>query len=149
MPAVADSDDLQRFVTAQQSCYDTVRAELRSGRKQSHWIWFIFPQLTGLGSSSNATHFGIRSRAEARNYLSHPVLGARLRECVRLLLDVPVGRAVESIVGPVDALKVRSSMTLFAETAPDAESRADFQEVLDRFYGGAPDERTLEILRGL
>ena len=149
MPAVGGSDDLQRFVTAQQSCYDTIRAELRRGRKQSHWIWFIFPQLTGLGFSPNATHFGIRSRAEARNYLSHPVLGARLRECVRLLLAVPAGRTIESILGPVDALKVRSSMTLFAETAPDDESRADFQEVLDRFYGGAPDERTLEILKGL
>lgn len=137
-----DPFDLQRFVDAQDPVYDRVLAELRAGAKRTHWIWFIFPQLTALGSSSTAKLFGIGSLAEARAYLAHPLLGTRLRECARLVAAID-GRSVEQIFGWPDNLKVRSSMTLFARATDD---NADFMAVLDKFYDGQPDSRTLELL---
>ncbi|WP_396928732.1 DUF1810 domain-containing protein [Mycolicibacterium sp.] len=137
-----DPFDLQRFVDAQDRVYEQVLAELRAGAKRSHWIWFIFPQLATLGSSSTAKHFGIDSLAEAQAYLAHPVLGARLRECARLVTAIN-GRSVDDIFGWPDNLKVRSSMTLFARATDD---NADFLAVLDKFYGGEQDARTLESL---
>ena len=139
---VADSFDLQRFVDAQAAVYDRVLDELRAGEKRSHWIWFIFPQLSGLGSSPTAARYGIASLAEARAYLAHPVLGARLRECARVVLAVE-GRSIEDIFGWPDNLKVRSSMTLFARAADD---NADFQAVLEKYCNGEQDPRTVELL---
>jgi uncharacterized protein (DUF1810 family) len=139
-----DRFDLQRFVDAQEPVYDTVRAELRAGRKRSHWIWFVFPQIEGLGRSSTAMRYAISTPDEARAYLSHPVLGPRLRECTRLVAQVD-GRSAEQIFGWPDVMKVRSSMTLFARAA-EAEDKADFVAVLDKFYGGEPDPATLERL---
>lgn len=141
----ADPDDLQRFVTAQNPVYPAVLAELREGRKHGHWIWFIFPQLRGLGRSPTAAHYGIASADEARAYLAHPTLGPRLRECTRLVAQID-GRTAEQIFGWPDWLKVRSSMTLFAEIAADPAERADFQDVLDKFYDGLEDQMTLEML---
>ncbi|HEY7591960.1 MAG TPA: DUF1810 domain-containing protein [Actinophytocola sp.] len=135
-------DDLARFVTAQDPVYESVVSELRAGRKTSHWMWFIFPQVRGLGHSHMAQHYAIESLAEAQAYLAHPVLGPRLRECADLLLDLP-GDSADAVLGPVDALKLRSSMTLFAAAAP-AEPR--FQEVLDKYYAGAPDVETVKRL---
>ncbi|MEZ0359549.1 DUF1810 domain-containing protein [Mycobacterium sp. SA01] len=134
--------DLQRFVDAQDRVYHQVLAELRAGAKRSHWIWFIFPQLGALGSSSTAKRFGISSLAEAQAYLAHPTLGPRLRQCARLVAAIE-GRSVDEIFGWPDNLKVRSSMTLFAAATDD---NADFVAVLDRFYGGERDTRTLELL---
>ena len=137
------TDDLERFGTEQNRDYETVLAELRRGRKASHWIWFIFPQIAGLGRSAMSQHFAIRSLDEARAYLAHPVLGARLRECVGLLLAVE-GRSADVIFGPLDAMKVRSSMTLFHRAAPDESA---FRQVLDRFFAGIADPATDELLR--
>lgn len=122
MPAVSPGDPhhLQRFVEAQEGVYETARHELANGRKTGHWIWFIFPQLRGLGVSSTSTFYGIASRAEAEAYLAHPVLGPRLEECTRLvngLVNEPGGRTAEAIFGSLDAMKFRSSMTLFAAAA--------------------------------
>jgi uncharacterized protein (DUF1810 family) len=130
--------DLDRFVEQQDRSYDAVLDELRRGRKASHWIWFIFPQIAGLGHSSMSQRYAIASLAEARAYLDHPVLGGRLRECVRLILGVE-GRTAEEIFGPIDAMKVRSSMTLFHRAAPD---EPEFALVLDRYYEGVEDEAT-------
>jgi len=138
----ADPYDLQRFVDAQEHVYPTVLAELRSGRKRSHWIWFVFPQLRGLGSSPTAIHYGIASAAEARAYLAHPLLGPRLRECARLVAGID-GRSIEDIFGWPDYLKVRSSMTLFARCS---DANADFIAVLDKFYRGKEDAVTVERL---
>lgn len=138
-----DPFDLQRFVDAQDRVYDQVLAELQVGAKRSHWIWFIFPQLSALGSSSTAKLFGIDSLEEAQAYLAHPVLGPRLRECARLVTAIDDGRSVEQIFGWPDNLKVRSSMTLFAQATDD---NADFLAVLEKFYGGEQDARTLELL---
>ncbi len=135
--------DLERFVHEQDSDYDHVLAELRRGRKTSHWIWFIFPQIAGLGRSAMSQHFAITSLDEARAYLAHPILGARLRECVGLLLEVE-GRSADEIFGALDAMKVRSSMTLFHRAAPD---EPEFRQVLDRFYGGVADPATDGLLR--
>lgn len=137
-----DAFDLQRFVTAQEPVYDTVLAELRAGRKRTHWIWFVFPQVRGLGRSRTADRFGIASLAEARAYLEHPVLGPRLRECTRLLHRLE-GRSAEEVFGFPDVLKVRSSMTLFARAADDD---ADFVAVLEKFYDGEQDPATVERL---
>lgn len=137
-----DPFDLQRFVTAQDPVYDTVLAELRAGRKRSHWIWFVFPQLRGLGRSATAERFGIASLAEARAYLEHPVLGPRLRECTRLVQRLE-GRSAEHVFGFPDVLKVRSSMTLFARAADDDD---DFAAVLEKFYDGEQDPATVELL---
>jgi uncharacterized protein (DUF1810 family) len=138
----ADQFDLQRFVEAQDRVYDTVLAELRSGAKRSHWIWFVFPQLRGLGHSATAQRYGISSLAEARAYLSHPVLGPRLRECTQLVAEID-GRSVDEVFGRPDNMKVRSSMTLFARATDD---NAEFRAVLDKFYGGEHDGATTELL---
>ncbi len=133
--------DLERFVRAQDGVYDRARAELAAGSKRSHWMWFVFPQVAGLGSSPAAQAYAIRDLAEARDYLAHPVLGPRLAECARTLLGVE-GRTAAQILGHPDDLKLRSSMTLFAEAADDP---ALFRQVLERFYDG-PDPRTRELL---
>jgi uncharacterized protein (DUF1810 family) len=141
----ADPFDLQRFLDAQDRVYPTVLDELRDGRKRSHWIWFVFPQLRGLGRSSTAQRFGISSLAEARAYVSHDVLGRRLRECTRLVTAIE-DSSVDEIFGFPDDRKVRSSMTLFARAADDAAVRADFVAVLDKFYDGAEDPATISLL---
>jgi uncharacterized protein (DUF1810 family) len=138
----ADPFDLQRFVDAQERVYETVIDELRRGRKRSHWIWFVFPQLRGLGRGPTAIRYGISSLDEARAYLAHDVLAPRLRECARLVARID-GRSVEEIFGFPDDLKVRSSMTLFARATDD---NADFVAVLDKFYDGVEDPVTVEQL---
>jgi uncharacterized protein (DUF1810 family) len=140
---VDDPFDLERFVRAQESVYDHVCAELRNGRKSSHWMWFIFPQLRGLGSSAMAEKFGIASRAEAQAYLDHPVLGPRLRECTALVNEIE-GRPVGQIFGYPDDLKFRSSMTLFESVAPGDRV---FRDALVKYFGSEMDGRTLELLR--
>jgi uncharacterized protein (DUF1810 family) len=137
-----DPFDLARFVEAQESVYPRVLNELQAGRKRSHWMWFIFPQIAGLGASPMARKFAISGRKEAEAYLAHSLLGPRLRECTKLLLATP-DRSIESILGYPDDLKFRSSMTLFAKAADDS---ADFISALDKFYGGAFDAATLERL---
>jgi uncharacterized protein (DUF1810 family) len=137
-----DPHDLQRFVDAQARVYDTVIDELTDGRKRSHWIWFVFPQIQGLGSSPTAARFGIASTDEARAYLAHELLGPRLRECARLVSQID-GRSIEEIFGWPDYLKVRSSMTLFARSTDD---NGDFLAVLEKFYGGEEDPATLAML---
>ena len=142
---MAGNDDpfgLNRFVEAQEPVYEEVCAELREGRKRGHWMWFVFPQLRGLGHSPTAQYFAIRSRDEAEAYLRHPVLGARLRECTRLVNAVE-GRGVSEIFGFPDDLKFRSSVTLFAGVAPD---EAVFRQALEKYFEGEPDERTVELL---
>jgi uncharacterized protein (DUF1810 family) len=140
--AAADPWDLQRFVAAQDPVYARVHAELARGAKQSHWMWFVFPQLKELGRSATARHYGIRSRAEAVAYLAHPLLGARLIECTQLMLAVK-GRSALEILGPPDDLKFRSSMTLFgALPSPPPE----FAAALDRYFHGAKDVGTMTLL---
>lgn len=134
--------DLARFVDAQAGIYDTVLAELRAGRKRSHWMWFVFPQLRGLGSSPTAVRFGITGLTEAKAYLDHPVLGLRLRECTALV-NALAGASMEDVFGWPDYLKLRSSMTLFAHSTADND---DFIAVLDTFYGGEQDAKTLALL---
>jgi uncharacterized protein (DUF1810 family) len=140
-----DQFDLQRFVDAQEPVYDEVLGELRSGRKRSHWIWFVFPQLRGLGRSPTAQRFGISSLDEARAYVDHDVLGRRLRECARLVAQIE-GRSADDVFGWPDNLKVRSSMTLFAHATDDPDIQADFRAVLDKFYDGVQDPATVEQL---
>jgi uncharacterized protein (DUF1810 family) len=135
--------DLERFVREQEHVYDSVLEELRRGRKTGHWIWFIFPQVADLGSSAMSQRFAIASLDEARAYLAHPVLGARLRECAGIVLATR-GRTAEEIFGSLDAMKVRSCMTLFHRAAPDEPV---FEDVLDRHFGGAADEATDARLR--
>jgi len=139
----ADPFDLQRFVDAQRPVIDAARAELRAGRKRSHWMWFVFPQIEGLGRSAMAQKYAIQSREEARAYLDHPALGARLRECAALVLAVE-GRSIRGIFGDPDWLKFRSSMTLFAAVAPE---ETVFSRTLDKYFNGARDSATLERLR--
>jgi uncharacterized protein (DUF1810 family) len=139
---MADPFDLQRFVDAQQRVYPQVCQELRAGRKESHWMWFVFPQIAGLGHSATSIHFAIASLDRARAYLAHPILGPRLRECVRLTLAID-GRTAREIFGPVDEMKLRSSLTLFANAASDEPL---FAEGLEKFFSGAPDPATLEKL---
>jgi uncharacterized protein (DUF1810 family) len=138
------SFDLERFVVAQAPVYERVRTELASGAKASHWMWFIFPQLRGLGRSAMAEHFGLAGRAEAEAYLAHPVLGARLRECTRLVLDVR-DKTVHEIFGSPDDLKFQSSMTLFATVAPEEPL---FRQALDRYFNSRPDTLTEQMLGG-
>jgi len=126
---------LAEFFAAQNRVYDQVLRELAAGRKETHWIWFIFPQITGLGSSGMSQRFGIASLAEAQTYLQHDVLGSRLRECTALMLAAP-HRDIRSILGDPDDLKFRSSMTLFAAAAPE---EAIFESALVKFFGGKPD----------
>jgi uncharacterized protein (DUF1810 family) len=134
--------DLERFVGAQADVYDDALAELRAGNKRSHWMWFVFPQIAGLGRTATAQRYALADLAEARAYLAHPVLGPRLVECAEALLKVP-GRSATQILGTPDDLKLRSSMTLFARAADDP---AVFRAVLDRYYGGEDDPATLQRL---
>jgi len=140
---VSDSHRLQRFVEAQREVYEEVLSELRAGRKTSHWIWFIFPQIKGLGRSSTTREFAILSREEAAAYAAHPILGARLRECTRLVNSIE-GRAITQILGTPDDLKFRSSMTLFAEVCPDDPI---FTDAIGKYYGGELDQLTMDLLR--
>ena len=137
-----DPYGLQRFVDAQEPLYGQVCAELLAGRKRMHWMWFVFPQMRGLGRSSTAEKFGISSLEEAQAYAAHPVLGERLRECCRLLLQLESDDA-NAIFGFPDNQKLRSCMTLFARAAPD---RAIYREVLARFFGGEEDAATLRLI---
>jgi uncharacterized protein (DUF1810 family) len=140
---VSDAYNLQRFVAAQDGVYDTALAELRAGSKQSHWMWFIFPQLRGLGRSPTAQHYGIASLDEARAYLGHPPLGPRLRECVEALLPWAGRHSAEQILGPIDALKLRSSLTLFDRVEPGGHYPAGHAA----FFARERDERTLALLK--
>ena len=136
------SFELNRFVDAQAPVMRNVLSELRSGRKRSHWMWFVFPQLAGLGNSAMAVRYAITSLAEARAYLTHPVLGARLRECTTLVLEAPVS-PIDAIFGYPDNLKFHSSMTLFAAAAPDEPV---FTSALTKYFAGKPDAATLARL---
>jgi len=137
-----DRFKLQRFVDAQDGVIERVYSELRGGRKRSHWMWFVFPQISGLGSSMTAQRFAISSLAEATAYLRHPVLGPRLKRCTELVTETE-GHSIEDVFGYPDYLKFHSSITLFAEAEP---SEAIFQAALDKFYGGKPDALTLARL---
>ncbi len=137
-----DPFNLQRFVEAQDPVYARVCEELRQGRKRSHWMWFVFPQIRGLGRSAMAQKFAISSREEAAAYLRHPVLGPRLRECARLV-NLVQGRMIGEIFGSPDDMKFRSSMTLFARSTDD---NGVFEEALRKYFGGVPDPATLERL---
>ncbi len=144
-PTNAAPDDpyhLNRFVEAQAKDYVRALAELRAGKKQTHWIWYVLPQLRGLGSSSMATFYGIGSAQEAQAYLAHPVLGPRLKQCVAAMYALDGPSAVQ-VLGPIDAVKFRSCLTLFRAIDPADRS---FHEALDKFYGGVPDGRTLALL---
>ena len=131
--------DLQRFVSAQDPIYDRVLSELRAGRKTSHWMWFVFPQIAGLGSSPTSVKYALSGLDEARAYLDHPVLGPRLRECTQLVVDLS-GLTAFDVFGGIDALKLHSSMTLFAHAAPDDPL---FKTVLDRYFDAQADPNTL------
>lgn len=133
---------LQRFVAAQDVCLDEAMAELKAGKKVSHWIWFVFPQHKALGRSPTATHYGVANIEEAWQYLRHPVLGPRLKECVQLVLLHPQ-RTPYAIFGSPDDMKFRSCLTLFMNAAPEEPI---FAKALDTFYGGKPDEKTLRFL---
>jgi uncharacterized protein (DUF1810 family) len=137
------SFDLDRFEDAQRPVFDTVLSELRGGRKRSHWIWFIFPQMRGLGRSATSEFYGIGSLAEARAYIAHPVLGPRLLLCTETVLGI-VDRSLNEIFGSPDDMKFRSSMTLFARAI--GERPNVFTEALDRYCGGGMDEKTLALL---
>ncbi len=139
---MSDRHDLARFLSAQAPVYDQVLAELRAGRKRSHWMWFVFPQIAGIGRSVMAQRYAIGSLQEAQAYLAHPILGTRLRECCRLVLDVPHGD-VHEIFGSPDDLKFHSSMTLFDRAAPGTTV---FRQCLLQYFGGQPDALTLAKL---
>jgi uncharacterized protein (DUF1810 family) len=139
-----DRFNLERFLLAQAGVYEQAEAELRAGEKQSHWMWFIFPQILGLGSSDMATRYAISSLEEARAYLHHPVLGPRLREITRIVLGVE-SRSAGEIFGYPDDLKFHSSMTLFSKAVASDEDRL-FRETLERFFAGKEDEGTLQRL---
>jgi uncharacterized protein (DUF1810 family) len=142
MTSANDPHNLQRFVDAQNAVFEQVRAELRAGQKQGHWMWFIFPQLRGLGNSEVAIHFAITSRDEAQMYLKHSVLGPRIRECTRLV-NLVEGRLINQIFGYPDDLKFRSSMTLFAAVTSENQI---FNDALQKYFCGEPDRLTLERL---
>lgn len=144
MTCVMTKPDLDRFLDAQAPTYSAALGEIRSGRKTGHWVWFIFPQIAGLGWSEMSRFYAIASLDEARAYLAHPVLGARLRECAAAVLSIE-GRTATGIFGGTDALKLRSSMTLFQRAAPD---EAVFQEVLRRYFDGVADPATDARLGG-
>ena len=135
--------DLSRFLKAQQYDYDQALKEIRSGRKRSHWMWYIFPQIQGLGFSSTAQYYAIRDLDEAKEYLAHPVLGERLKEISSALLELE-GLSASEIFGYPDDLKLRSSMTLFRLADLDCDI---FEKVLEKYYGGKPDDRTVNIIR--
>lgn len=134
--------DLSRFLEAQENVYETALEEIKSGRKKSHWIWYIFPQIAGLGASTKTWQYSIKDITEAREYLKHPILGTRLREITEALLPLPGNNPTE-VMGPPDDLKLRSSMTLFYEASRDII----FKRVLDKYYEGEPDPLTLVILK--
>ncbi|MBO9380504.1 DUF1810 family protein [Sphingomonas histidinilytica] len=134
--------DLDRFVSAQEASYEAALAEIRRGRKRSHWMWFIFPQLAGLGRSTTAQHYAIASLDEARAYLAHPLLGARLRSCVEALQDLDHGSSAEAVFGDIDAMKLRSSLTLFEQ----ASGERLFAAAIERWFDGRRDEATLRLL---
>ena len=138
-----DQFDLQRFVDAQNRVFDQVCAELRTGRKQTHWMWFIFPQLAGLGSSAMAARYAISGKPEAQAYLAHEILGPRLRHCTQLVNEVK-GRSVSEIFGYPDDLKFHSLMTLFTQVAPDEKMFAD---ALQKYFAGQLDKQTLVLLQ--
>jgi uncharacterized protein (DUF1810 family) len=138
--------DLIRFLNAQDQIYAQVIEELTKGRKQTHWMWFIFPQLAGLGRSAMAHHYAIHDLEHARRYLADSILGSRLRQAVRLMIDHK-GRSAVEILGSPDHLKFRSCLTLFHEAASENSDRVLFTKALDQFYCGQPDDRTLELLR--
>ncbi len=142
----ADPHSLQRFVDAQEhgGAYDRALSELRAGRKTTHWMWFVFPQAAGLGRSETARTYAIRSLAEGRAYLAHPLLGARLRACTQALLALPAASTADGVLGTVDAMKLRSSLTLFARAAPD---EALFRQALARFYDGVADDASDRLLQ--
>ncbi len=137
-------DSVNRFIEAQASDYYIAKSELLAGRKRSHWMWYIFPQLRGLGNSTMATYYGIGSRQEAERFLAHPILGGRLRELIRILIESLEGDAV-SIFGNIDALKLKSSLTLFDAIEPNS----DFEALLKKFYQGERDHLTLERLKDM
>ncbi len=139
---MGDPFNLQRFVEAQSPIMDTVMAELNAGRKRNHWMWFVFPQVQGLGSSPATVHFALSGVAEARAYLAHPLLGERLAACCAAILALP-GSSPEAVFGSIDAMKLRSSMTLFAA----ASGNPVFDEVLEKYYAGREDEATQQLLR--
>ncbi len=138
-----DPYNLQRFVDAQTSCFSQVRSELSAGKKRSHWMWFVFPQLQGLGSSPMAQHYAISGREEAKAYLAHPILGGRLRDCTSLVNAVS-GRTIDDIFGYPDDLKFRSSVTLFAQAS--RPQNQVFQEALKKYFSGVPDKATMDRL---
>ena len=141
---MADPYDLKRFVDAQEGIFDTALAELNAGSKRSHWMWFIFPQLAGLGRSPSAQYYGIVSVDEARAYLDHPLLGERLRQSLEALIPWAGKRTPEQILGPIDSVKLRSSLTLFDRAAPGDI----FAFALDGFFAGEPDRGTFALLTG-
>ena len=140
---MSDPHDLQRFVAAQDDVYASAVAQLRAGRKTGHWMWFVFPQIAGLGMSAMSQRYAIASLAEARAYLGHPVLGPRIAECARILTELG-GHDAEKIFGGIDAIKLRSSMTLFARASEDDSV---YDAVLDQYFGGEPDPQTEARLR--
>jgi len=145
MTTDTDPFNLRRFLEAQATDYRQALGELKRGRKESHWIWYIFPQIDGLGESPTSKHYAIKTLGEAREYLKHPVLGSRLKECCEVVLAL-AERDISKVLGYPDDLKFRSSMTLFAEAAAPGSI---FRKLLDKYFVGKPDERTLEILRCL
>lgn len=140
------AEGLDRFVAAQRDAYPIALAELRAGAKRSHWMWFVFPQIAGLGRSETGRFYAIRDSAEARAYLAHPLLGVRLREATAAVLAHAGTRSAEAMLGTVDALKLASSMTLFEAVADDAGAAAPFAACLDAFYAGRRDAATLARL---
>jgi uncharacterized protein (DUF1810 family) len=138
----ADVFDLTRFVQAQERDYEQAISEIRNGRKRSHWMWYIFPQFEGLGFSTTSRHYAIKSIAEAEAYLRHPVLGPRLLECARATLDLH-GRSASEVFGSPDDMKLRSCATLFGSVSP---AGSVFEQLLDKYFGGGRDEKTLELL---
>jgi len=138
------SDDLQRFVDAQDPVYSQVCAELKAGQKSSHWMWFVFPQFRGLGASAMAKRYAIASRDEAVDYLAHPILGPRLRQCTELMLRVD-GKSALQILGTPDDMKFRSCMTLFSLVRPDEKL---FTNALNKYFAGRVDQKTVEMLEG-
>ncbi len=142
---ISNADDpfqLSRFIIAQESIYDAVLEELREGQKQSHWMWYIFPQIDGLAQSATSKYYAIKSIEEAQQYLEHPVLGKRLVECTELVLAVQ-GRSISQIFGYPDDMKFKSSMTLFAQATPP---HSVFAQALDKYYNGEQDAKTVQIL---
>ncbi len=140
MAEASDPFGLERFVAAQEPVYASAAQELRAGRKTGHWMWFVFPQIAGLGMSTMSQRYAIASLEEARAYLAHPVLGARLDECARILTGLD-GRSAEEVFGGIDAVKLRSCMTLFARAARSGDDSV-YEAVLDQYFGGEADPQT-------